>query len=124
MLQGVISRLSQNSFQLKAWAVMLAVALQVFLKGEVAPAYLFVPALPVLAFWLLDSWYLRRERVFRCLFDQVRQRTGASDFSMDTHPFARTALSLLRTAVALTITGFYGPFLFAVVVLSFALRFV
>jgi hypothetical protein len=76
MIQGVIARLSQNSFQLKGWAVMLAVALQVFFKGEAAPAYLFVPALPVLAFWLLDSWYLRRERKRVLTFAQQMRADG------------------------------------------------
>jgi hypothetical protein len=122
MIQGVITRLSQNSFQLKGWAVTIAVALQVFLKGEATPAFLFVPALPVLAFWLLDSLYLRRERVFRCLFDQVRQAPGPADFSMDARAFDNTAPSLLRTAFAPTIIGFYGPFLLALMVLSFSLR--
>ena len=54
MIQGVINRLATCSFQLKGWVVTLAAALQVFLKGEADPVYLFVPALPVIAFWLLD----------------------------------------------------------------------
>jgi hypothetical protein len=64
MVQDVISRLATCSFQLKGWVVTLAAALQVFLKGEAHAVYLFVPALPVIAFWLLDAWYLRQERLF------------------------------------------------------------
>jgi hypothetical protein len=48
MIQAVISRLATCSFQLKGWVITLAAALQVFLKGEAHPVYLFVPALPVL----------------------------------------------------------------------------
>ena len=73
MIQGVIARLSQNSFQLKKWAVTLPVALQVFFKGEAAPADLFVPTLPVLAFWLLDSWYLLRADGIAAVIDQFNQ---------------------------------------------------
>ena len=83
MIQGIIDRMAQNSFQLKGWTVTLAAALVVFLKGEARPAWLFVPSLPVLAFWLLDAWYLRRERLFRRLFDHVRTKNGPPDFSMD-----------------------------------------
>ncbi len=65
MIQEVVSRLATCSFQLKGWMVTLAAALQVFLKGEAHPVYLFVPALPVIAFWFLDAYYLRQERLFR-----------------------------------------------------------
>ena len=76
MIQGIIERMAQNSFQLKGWTVTLAAALEVFLKGEARPAWLFVPSLPVIAFWLTDAWYLRRERLFRRLFDHVQQKMG------------------------------------------------
>ena len=121
MIQGVIDRMAQCSFQLKGWAVTLAVALEVFLKGEVSPAYLFVPALPVVAFWLLDAWYLKRERLFRHLFDDVRKKNGPADFSMDVTPFKNSVPSLPTAAASPTILGFYGPVLFAIVVLTLAL---
>jgi len=54
MIQRIIDRMAENSFQLKGWTVTLAAALKVFLKGEARPAWLFVPSLPVIAFWLLD----------------------------------------------------------------------
>src|SRR6266481_8112352 len=76
MIQGIIDRMAQNSFQLKGWMVTLAAALEVFLKGEARPAWLFVPSLPVIAFWLLYAWYLHRERLFRRLFDHVRTQNG------------------------------------------------
>lgn len=121
MVQEVINRLAQCSFQLKGWAVTLAAALQIFLKGEAHPAYLFVPALPVVAFWLLDAWYLRQERLFRRLFDHVRKQAGPADFSMDTTPFRGSVPSVLTAAASPTIFGFYGPVLFAVFVLALVL---
>jgi uncharacterized membrane protein YbaN (DUF454 family) len=118
MIQGVIDRMGQNSFQLKGWAVTLAAALEVFLKGEAKPVWLFVPALPVVAFWLLDAWYLRRERLFRRLFDHVRTETGAPDFSMDARPFAAETGSVFAVALSPTIICFYGPILLAVILLA------
>jgi hypothetical protein len=85
-LDGAIG-MAQCSFQLKGWSVTLAVALEVFLKGEAAPAYLFVPALPVVAFWLLDAWYLKRERLFRHRFDEVRKKNGPAVLSMAVDAF-------------------------------------
>jgi hypothetical protein len=40
MIQGIIDRMAQNSFQLKGWTVTLAAVLEVFLKGEARPAWL------------------------------------------------------------------------------------
>src|SRR5262245_52961229 len=89
--------MAQNSFQLKGWTVTLAAALMVFLKGEARPGWLFVPTLPVIGFWLLDAWYLRRERLFRRLFDHVRTKNGTLDFSMDAR-FAGEVGSVLAVA--------------------------
>jgi hypothetical protein len=76
-----------------------------FLRGF----YLFVPAFPVIAFWLLDAWYLRQERLFRRLFDDVRCKEGVADFSMDTRPFRNTVGSVMQVAFSRTIVLFYGP---------------
>ena len=108
-----------NALSAQGWSVTLAVALEVFLKGEAALAYLFVPALPVVAFWLLDAWYLKRERLFRQLFDDVRKKNGPPDFSMDVDAFTNSTSTLRKAAASLTIFGFYGPVLFAIVTLAF-----
>ncbi len=118
MIQGIIDRMAQNSFQLKGWTVTLAAALMVFLKGEAKPVWLFVPSLPVIAFWLLDAWYLRRERLFRRLFDHVRTKNGAPDFSMDVRPLAGEVGPVLAVAMSPTIIGFYGPVLFVAIALA------
>lgn len=121
MIQEAIGRMAKCSFQLKGWAATLAVALVVFLKGEASPAYLFVPALPVVAFWLLDGWYLRQERLFRALYDKVRAKTGPSDFAMDKERLRGKVPSVLRVAVSPTVLGLYGPVLLGIVVLALVL---
>ena len=119
MIQGVVNRLATCSFQLKRWVVTLAAALQVFLKGEANPAYLFVPALPFIAFWFLDGRYLRQERLFRRLYDDVcRRKEGAVDFSMDTRPFRKAMGSVIQVAFSRTLLVFYGPVLIVLLLLE------
>jgi hypothetical protein len=101
MIQEVINRLATCSFQLKGWMVAL--------KSEANPIYLFVPALPVIAFCLLDAWYLRQERRFRGLYDDVRCKEGVEDFSMDTRPFRNTVESQMQVAFSRTIIQSKGP---------------
>ncbi len=86
-----------------SFLVFITQALEIFLKGEASPVYLFVP---VVAFWLLDAWYLRQERLFRQLFDEVRKKDGAPDFSMGTKPFRNAVSSVFGTAGSATILGF------------------
>jgi hypothetical protein len=121
MVQEVVSRLATCSFQLKGWAVTVAAGLVAFLKGEANPIYLFVPALPVIAFWLLDAWYLRQERLFRQLYDDVRSKEGVADFSMDTRLFRSAVGSVMQVAFSRTILLFYGPMFLAVLLLEFLL---
>ncbi len=119
MVQEVISRLATCSFQLKGWTVTLAAGLIVFLKGEADAIYLFVPALPIIAFWLLDAWYLRQERLFRRLYDDVRSKQAVADFSMDTRPFRSAIGPLMQVAFSRTIIMFYGPVFLAALLLIF-----
>jgi hypothetical protein len=121
MVQSIIDRMAQCSFQLKSWAITLAFALAAFLTNEVAQTCLSVPSLPVIAFWLLDAWYLRQERLFRRLYDDVRKRQSNADFSMDVSAFRDSVPSLLATAASPTILGFYGPLVVAIATLAFSL---
>ena len=121
MIQGVINRLATCSFQLKGWVVTLAAALQVFLKGEANPAYLFMPALPVIAFWFLDGWYLRQEHLFRCLYDDVCGENATPGFTMDTRPFRPVVGSAMQVAFSPTLLLFYGSVLIVVLILDFLL---
>jgi hypothetical protein len=77
--------------------------------------------LPVIAFWLLDAWYLRQERLFRRLYDDVRCKEGVADFSMDIRPFRNSVGSLMQVAFSRTIILFYGPVFLAVLLLEFLL---
>ena len=111
LIQATIGRLATSSFQLKGWAVTLATALQVFLEGHARAIYLFVPALPIVAFWFLDAYYLRQERLFRALYDSVHQTRGRADFSMETGRFHNTVRPVIQTAVSASVGSFYGPIL-------------
>ena len=119
MIHGVIHGMANCSFQLKAGQSRLLLRWKFSLKGEASPAYLFVPALPVVAFWLLDAWYLKRERLFRHLFDDVRKKNGPADFSIYLAAFKNSAPSLPTAAASPTSLGFYGPVILAIV--AFAL---
>ena len=84
-IQGVVNRIASASFQMKGWSVVLVSALLV-LGARVGSFETGVVSLfPILVFWGLDGYFLSRERLFRKLYDRVRQRGAEKniDFSMD-----------------------------------------
>ena len=72
LIQGVINRLSTNSFLIKGWSVVLVSALFALSAGNSNPAFIFLAYIPVLVFWGLDGYFLWEERKFRKLYDRVR----------------------------------------------------
>lgn len=83
-IQGVVNRLASASFRMKGWSVVLVSALLVL--SARAPSFEpgLVSLVPVLVFWGLDGYFLSQERLYRDLYDVVRQRAEKDiDFSMD-----------------------------------------
>jgi hypothetical protein len=66
MIQTTIARMSNHSFLLKGWSATLASGL---LALTTEKDYLLA-FLPAIAFWLLDAYFLRQERLFRGLYDR------------------------------------------------------
>ncbi len=83
-IQGVVNRLATASFRMKGWSVVLVSALLILSAGASSFGLGIVSIVPVLVFWGLDGYFLSRERLFRDLYDTVRQRDEKDiDFSMD-----------------------------------------
>ena len=117
MIQGVISRMASNSFQLKGWSVVLVSALVALAAKDGTPSLVYVAYLPSLVFWLLDGYFLRQERLFRALYDRVRTLPVADcDFSMDIDMQASGAATWVGSMFSKTLVLFHGVVLAAVVV--------
>ena len=123
MVRGVIERMARNSFLLKGWAVTLvAASLWLIARGDASGfgAGLLV-VLPAVAFWGLDGYFLRQERLFRKLYDSVRSAKD-TDFSMDARRFSEEVPDVWRTCVGdpspNTLFCFYAPLLAAGVILA------
>ena len=84
MTQAVINRLGRNSFLLKSWSMTILVAAMVLIARENLQNQYFVLVLllPVVGFWILDGYFLWQERLFRQVYEEVRQQSD-TDFKMD-----------------------------------------
>ena len=116
MLQQIISRMANNSFLIKGWSLTLISAILTFSTAtkDITQSNMYfvllIALLPALAFWYLDAYFLRQERLFRKLYDHYRteQITTPSDFSMNTAPVEDNVASLGQVMVSHTLRLFYG----------------
>ncbi|MCA1838807.1 MAG: hypothetical protein ABR507_05910 [Actinomycetota bacterium] len=72
MVQAVISRLSNEGFVVKGWAITLSAAFLGVAVNVGSWVMALVTIGPTVAFWGLDTYFLRSERLFRELYDSVR----------------------------------------------------
>jgi len=76
----------------------------------------YLAYVPGFLFWGLDGYFLWQERLYRALYDSVREKAEAQvDFSMDTGPFKSTT-SWLSAVISRTLLAFHGGLMLAVVI--------
>ena len=89
LIQTVIARMANNSFLLKGWTATIVVALDT-LDNFDSGKFLIIANYPILVFWLLDAYFLSQERVFRALYEVVRNLPPEKiDFSMEINEYYR-----------------------------------
>ena len=114
LIQGVVDRLSRNSFAVKSVATAATAALVAFTAGTDAPVAALA-GVTVLPLWVLDALFLDRERGFRRLYDSVRrgapvEHGHSAYFTMEVRP-AGHRYSLLRAASSASLSLFYSSLL-------------
>lgn len=107
-VQSTINRMANNSFLLKGWSVTIVGGLLAFSFKELNCLYILISLAVLFFFWLLDSYYLSRERLFVRLYDHVRKKKGEEiDFSMNTKEFENKN-NWSDCAFSRTMVLFYG----------------
>ena len=115
MLQAIIQRMAGNSFMLKGWNVVLVSAIFALAVDAQKSRLVFLAYLPAFVFWLLDGYFLHQERLFRKLYDKVREMSeDAIDFSMNTAPVADQVSSWPRVMFSRTLFLFHGVIAFTI----------
>ena len=108
-IQAVIARLASSSAAAKGWGLTVATAAFGFSATKAVPVVAGLGLVIVVFFGLLDSYYLREERLFRCLYDEAR--TGAIEvYSMKKDSYADRC-TRRQVIHSWSVLGFYGPLL-------------
>lgn len=102
MIQSVISRLGNDEFIVKGWAVTVAGAFYGFALAESEWKLGLASIVTTAAFWGLDTYFLRSERLFRELFELVRRKHESIEpfFMSATSPDCLAIIAKSRPEVA------------------------
>jgi len=112
MIQGVISRMANNSFLLKGWAVTLVAGIFTLAAKDADKLYFIIAYIPIVVFWGLDSYYLLQERLYRSLYEKVSVYDENNiDFSLKatTSEFGNKKNNYLNCLISKTELCFYLP---------------
>lgn len=116
IIQNVINRMAQNSFLIKAWAVTLIAAITVLTFSIINILIFGVLLVITIIFWVLDSYYLKLEKLYRHLYNAKVEdynnnqiRKSMKLFDMDYEPFKKIEHKIPRIMVTKSEILFYIP---------------
>lgn len=123
-IQGVINRLSTNSFLLKGWSVILVSALFALSASKSNVVFVYLAYIPAFAFWGLDGYFLALERDYRALYETVRVKHPEDiDFCMDSRIPRGGFRRWVNAFASKTLIIFHGSLISAIVVVMLILMY-
>ncbi|NRR20989.1 hypothetical protein [Brevibacillus sp. MS2.2] len=118
LIQGVINRMSNNSFLIKGWSITLVSALFALAAKESNSKFIIISLFQVIVFWILDSYFLWQERLYRKHFNEIRMKDiNNIDFSMDASQY-KSFETWGVCFTSITLLGFYGGIIFSIFVIA------
>ena len=83
MIQGVIERMSTTSALYKGFSATIVTGVSAISFVDINPWILLLAFVPVICFFVMDVYYFRLEKIYRILYEKVRQGKVPADFSMN-----------------------------------------
>ena len=122
IIQDVINRMAQNTFLIKAWTITLITAILVLTFSIVNSLIFGVLLVITVIFWVLDSYYLKLERIYRRLYktkveeyNDNQKRKSMKLFDMDYEPYKILEQKSPRIMISKTEILFYLPIIGALI---------
>lgn len=126
MIQGIITRMNTNSFQIKGWTITLVSALLALYANSGKVTYIFISLIPVLIFWVLDSYYLQQERKFRALYNDIvnvaNYGANIKEFEMSIDKYKTCKYCIFNVMFSVTIFPLYLLLTLGLIVGGFILK--
>ena len=127
-IESTITRMNQNSFQIKGWMITLVSALLALYASSERVVYILIAIVPAVVFWFLDAYYLQQERRFRGVYNDVAglspddSRINVREFEMPIQKYQCGKYCYFNVLFSRTIFPLYGIVIVGLVI-AFALLF-
>ena len=121
LIQNIITRMANNSFMLKGWAITLVTGIFALASKDADKSFFLIAYIPVILFWLMDSYYLQQERLYRKLYNNAI-KIQDEDIDMGLTPPAsdyKSKTQYLQSVWSKTEADFYIPLAIAVAVVIY-----
>ena len=83
MIQNVITRMAENSFKIKGWAIGVMLAIFSFAGTQGDKRCILFTVVPLLVLWGLDTYYLQLERKYRLFYNSKCESNEEELFDMN-----------------------------------------
>ncbi len=92
LIQACITRMANNSFLIKGWAVSIVAVVLALAEKAIHPALLSaIVLIPLISFWYLDAFFLYTEKLYRKMYEWViTERLNANSekiYDLNPHRF-------------------------------------
>ena len=128
MIENIIERMARNCFQLKGWAMTLVATVSALASRDADKKFMILSFIPIVVFWILDSYYLQQERRYKALYREVTEKKEEEiDFNLNTRKVLYTddeskRICFCRCFFSITELMFYGALAVAMIVLVIVLK--
>lgn len=119
MIEKIIERMASNSFKLKGWAVTLVSIIGTIVSNAADKRFFWLVSVPIVAFWILDAFYLKTERKYKDLYREIAVSEKDVDFKMDTTELSmkENLKAFFKSFISCTESVFYGSIIAVTIVL-------
>lgn len=107
IIQSTINRMSQNSFLIKGWTLTLSTAIIAYTLTLESKKLDLLPIIVVVMFWMLDAYYLMKERLYRRLYDIIRTSEKDYQFTMKLEEDESVKDNIFKCIFSITLILFY-----------------
>ena len=121
-IQAIVTRMNQNSFQLKGWMITIVSALLALCANSGNIIYIWLGIAPTILFWLLDAYYLQQERKFRGIYNDIAELNEETnqhhirDFEMPIQYYSHGKYSYVKVLFSKTLIGLYVPVILGLII--------
>ncbi len=114
--------MNTNSFMLKGWAITLVSALFALAAKDANKMYILIAYIPIPSFWILDGFYLSKERQFRELYRKVAGIEEHNiNFLMNIKEYDKNKNTWFRSILSSTLIPFYGSLIAVTLIVMFVI---